>query len=128
MAKQMNSNQIHIIAEYHKNIMTTRNKINDINNKFFSDQNGVLGIKNRERLSKRCESNRTLQIGVYLEGTGQTIDVDAELEQLSIKFLRDVQQHYQSKLDNLSIHDVYKELREASTLLKELVKVGDDNE
>lgn len=98
----MNKNQIVLINEYHSELRGLANKVSEFNQKYF----GSMGVLNPS--SQRY--NKTLSIGVFTGGTGQTIELDDELKPLVTRFIGELQQHYQSKIDNMNVMDFISKL------------------
>jgi flagellar biosynthesis/type III secretory pathway ATPase len=101
----MNREHARIMTETMKEHSVKWNKINEFNQKFFNEKDGVLSLNN-----PRLKGG--LSVGVYTKGSGQTIDIDIELLPVVVEFVKQLQNHYIKGIENISIDALIEKLKE----------------
>jgi flagellar biosynthesis/type III secretory pathway ATPase len=101
----MNKEHARIMTETMKEHSIKWNKINEFNQKFFNEKDGVLSPNN-------LRLKNGLSVGVYAKGSGQTIDIDIKLLPVVTEFIKQLQDYYIKGIENISVDELIKKLKE----------------
>ena len=101
----MNKKQARLLNDVIKKYQYNTNKINEFNQKFFNERDGVLREDN-----PRFKGG--LSVGVYVKNTGQSIDISMELLPVVIDFVKKLQSYYKEENERISVDDLIWEQEE----------------